>query len=137
MKWSWIYFFIYLTLYVVCKQELLHCRNYSTRKFSGKKQKETMSQYSFLDLSRISNSSRSQFKKITIFTQILYFVLLETYRNQIFLYFHFELKNNKVSKDKNFAHFSLIRDGVLKWSIIQFSYTIHINICVTMISSIM
>ena len=35
-------------------------------------------------------------------------LLLVTYRNQVFLYFHFKLANKKVPKNKNSAHFPLI-----------------------------
>ena len=73
----------------------------------------------FIQLSWISNFSRSQLKKITIFTQYSLFclvvltvenpsgkpLLLVTYRNQVLLYFHFSLKSKKEqNNDKEKLH---------------------------------
>ena len=50
----------------------LYCRNYSSPKHNCKKWKKTSSQQGFFKLFWIFNSSRSQFKKISIFTRIHY-----------------------------------------------------------------
>ena len=105
---------------------LLYCRNYSTRKHNRKKRKETQLQQGFSLLSRISKSSRSQFKNIPIFTRTQYLFssfscekfektsLLLKYRNQVILYFHLLLKSKNVSKSINFTHFSLRWDDEQK-----------------------
>ena len=53
-------------------------------------------------------------------------LVLVSYRNQVFLDFHFSLtsksKKEKNKKNKNSTHFSLIWHEVQKWSIKQFLY---------------
>ena len=61
-------------------------------------------------------------------------LLLVTYRNQVYLYFHFYLKNKKVSKIPVF--FNMTWSIEMKYNAVFMYYTYTI-ICTTMISSIM
>ena len=99
--------------------KLLYYRNCSVRKHSRKKRKNSHNKASY-------NYLGSQFKQILIkkdhnihpYSLFCIVVLAEenlrkplllvTYRNQVFLYFHFKLANKKVPKNKNSAHFPLI-----------------------------
>ena len=93
--------FLWAAFFTEHRRLLLHFRHYSTRKYSQEKRKETQSSWG-LQLKRIAIHEDHNIHMNSIFCVVVLAVenlkkpiLLVTYRNQVFLYFHFELKNKR------------------------------------------